>query len=120
MPSASACQISTMASGIPTPSPSNTRQVRTTGSPFASGPTMLRTEHFSVVRPKEKNGPTVWDGVVCMLSLERSRLWSADHDVEFVTQSPLRLCSFHIEFCDHTFARFFVWDRLINRIMGKQ
>src|SRR5215831_17109160 len=104
MPSASACQISIIASGTLTPSPSNTRQVSTIRSPFACGPAIFLTQHFSLVSPKEKNGPTVCDGVICMLSLEWSRLRAAYHDVKFVTQRPLRLCGFHVEFCDHAFA----------------
>src|SRR5689334_21031428 len=107
MPSASACQISTMASGRPSPSPSSTRQVRITRSPFACDPAIFRTEHFSVVKPKEKKGPTVWDGVMCILSFERSRLRSAYHDVEFVTQRPLWLRSFQVKLGHHSLARFF-------------
>src|ERR1700751_4753476 len=98
-PSASACQISITASSTGIPSPSSTRQVSDTRSPFAAGPAICLTERSSVVRQKLKNGPTVCDGVgISSIScLEGGRLRSPEHDVEPVSRRPLRLGRLQIE-----------------------
>ena len=57
---------------------------------------MQRTEQFSEVRPKEKKGPTVCEGVgpKLMLCLERRSLRAAQNNIELVAQRPLWLRGF--------------------------
>src|SRR5580692_3114831 len=111
-----------MASGTGASSPSSTRKASTTRSPSACGPAMQRTEQFSVVRPKEKKGPTVCEGVgpKLILSLERSSLGAPQNNVELIAQRPLRLCGFQIELADHTLPRLFIRNGLIDRIKREQ
>src|SRR5690348_2124365 len=102
-PSASACQVSTTPSGTGAPAPSNTVPEIVIAPGLPSGTTRWPSAQ---VKPSDRNGPTVCDGVTRSLMglLERGLLAAAQHDVPAVGERPLRTGGLEVERRDHALA----------------
>src|SRR5687767_8927353 len=102
------------------PSASVIRPSTVTRSPATpGGASSARVRRAS---PREKNGPTVWDGVALRLisPFKGGGLGTAEHDVEPVAQRELRDRRFPIEHGDEPIAGVLVRREVEDRVAGEQ
>src|SRR5437764_4899792 len=117
-PSASACQISTIASMTGSPAPSSTRPAkrRASARPGSTSSWCGRTQS-----PTEKNGPTVCEGVApgaATSGLEEGRVAAAEDDGEAEAERPLLGGRLPVELRDQPLPRRRVADGIEDRVGG--